>query len=58
VLSDIMCWHAIHMGNADRRRFTKHTSIFMGKPLIMRDQSGLLTVIIVVIQDELRDASM
>ena len=43
------------MGNGDKRGFTKLTSIFMGKPLIMRDQSGLLTIIIVVIQDEITD---
>jgi hypothetical protein len=58
VLGDITYQHAIYVGKGDKERFTKVKSIFMGKPLIMRDQSGLLTVIIVVIRDELRDGSM
>jgi hypothetical protein len=46
VLSDMMCWHAIHMGNGDKRGF-------MGKSLIMRDWSGSLKVIIEFIPDKI-----
>ena len=55
VLSDITCRCAIHMGNGDKKGFTKLISISMGKPLIVRDRSGLLTIIAVVIWDEITD---
>jgi hypothetical protein len=41
------------MGNEDKRRFTKLISIFMGNPLIVRDCSDLLTIIAVVMRDEI-----
>jgi hypothetical protein len=43
------------MGNGDNRRFTKLIAISTGKPLIVMDQSGLLTIIAVVIWDEIID---
>ncbi len=43
------------MVKGDKERLTKLISISMGKPLIARDQSGLLTIIAVVIQDEISD---
>jgi hypothetical protein len=55
VLSDITCHRAIHVGNGDKMGFTKFISISMGKPLIVRDRSGLLTIIAVVIRDEITD---
>ena len=56
VLSDITCQRAIHMGNGDKKGFTKLISISMGKPLIVRNQSGLLTIIAVVIWDKITNA--
>ena len=55
VLSDITCQCPIHMGNGDKKGFTKLISISMGKPLIVRGRSGLLTIIAVVIRDEISD---
>ena len=55
VLSDITCRRAIHMVKGDKERFTKLISISMGKPSIVRDRSGLLTIIAVVIRDEIKD---
>ena len=55
VLSDITCRRAIHVGNGDKKGFTKLISISMGKPLIVRDRSDLLKIIAVVIQDEITD---
>ncbi len=55
VLSDITCYHAIHMVKGDKERFTKLISTSMRKPLIVRDRSGLLTIIAVVTRDEISD---
>jgi hypothetical protein len=41
------------MVKGDKERFTKLISISMGKPLIARGWSGLLTIIAVVIRDEI-----
>jgi hypothetical protein len=53
VLRDITYRHAIHVVKEDKERFTKLTSICMGKLLIKRYENGLLGVIRVVIQDEI-----
>jgi hypothetical protein len=50
VLSYIMCQHAIHVCNGDKKGFSKLISISMRKLLIVRDRSGLLTIIAVVIR--------
>jgi hypothetical protein len=42
VLSDITCQRVVHVGNGDKKRFTKLISISMGIPFIARDRSGLL----------------
>jgi hypothetical protein len=53
VLNDIICRCAIYISNGDKKEFTKLISISMGKPLIVRDRSGLLTIITMIIRDEI-----
>jgi hypothetical protein len=41
------------MIEGDKEKFTRLVSIIMGKPLIVRDRSGVLTIIAMVIRDEI-----
>jgi hypothetical protein len=55
VLSEKTCRRAIHVGNGVKKEFTKLISISMKKSLVMRDRSALLTIVAVVIRDEISD---
>jgi hypothetical protein len=43
------------MVKGDKEIFTKLISTYVGKPLIVRDRSGLLMIIVMVIRDETWD---
>jgi hypothetical protein len=55
VLSDITCWHAIHVVKGIRRDSLSSYQYPRGKQLIMRDQSDFLMIIAVDIWDEILD---